>query len=258
MTGPFEIVIRIENNTGFPASVTRGEGDPDELAPVLDGLAAALRRRERPRPGQGGIPEGVTALGPVTTETARVQMPVHVEGRVFFAASSASGVAAEGGTVRSGSAGPEVAFAATLGGGHPPSFEIRISGTAAGLGLPHLEAAAAPALPDPSVAQPPSASSWRALLAHHPGQLDGRDMLRRTFEVLWEVAGLRQLDAYVGNPDPNGPATTAFTFVLVRAAATQDGSPAVGAGELNALGLAAWILVLVALLFAAALAWANS
>jgi hypothetical protein len=74
---------------------------------------------------------------------------------------------------------------------------------------------------------------------------------------MWRVARLRLYDAYVGTPDPLGPAETTYTYEL--AGALLDGRSApVPVRSLGGFGIALAFAAGLLLLFVAALQWAHA
>jgi hypothetical protein len=243
-----ELRLTVRNTTAMPIGVARGRGDPRDLARALDAIHAALREGRRPAPGDGPIPKRVSVRGAAETVVGEVEAPFRVEGTIAFPPGAVTGLAAEGGDAR----GTSVSFGALLGGGHPSGHTVVVRGDARETVLPELSLVGEPAPPGPEMAAPPGPGSWAESGA------SGREMLDRAMAVLWRVARLRQFDGYLGNPDPEGPATTTYRFALAaprRAAAGQGPSePEPTAGWVTA---ASWMGIAVALALGA-VAWSRS
>lgn len=253
--GPFELRIRIENTTPIATRVTEADADPGAAAETLDAIAARLREGERPVPGRRGIPRRIPASGEAGTRTVEVEAPFEVRGDVDFPPGTITGLAVEGGRVKG--AGSGVAFGRRLGGGRALATEVRVTGTVRDLSLPGLVITAWPAPPAASTVAPPDgAATWigavRAGVA--PG---GRAMLARAMDALWHTARLRVFDAYLGSPDPRGPASTTYSFAL-----NPPRPPVVVATPvprtLGGFGIALAAAAGLALLFAVGLLWAHA
>lgn len=210
MSGDLAIDLTIRNTTPIPIGVQRAPVDPERVAPVLDAVRNALRDGRRPVPGRGPVPERLPALREPETEVEEIEAPFRVEGILSFAPGTVRGLSARGGDADA----ERVTFGATLGGGRPLEHTVRISGEALGAGLPELAIAGEPALPAAGLVAPPGAGSWREAVRSGTAP-DGGEMVQALLGALWRVARLRQFDAYLGNPDPGGPATTEYRFELL-------------------------------------------
>jgi len=250
VTGDLEIALRVRNVSPIPIGIASAGADPVELAPVLDDVYRALREGERPLPGEGGLPRSVALLGSPAFTPEPLEAPFRIRGSIELPGGSVEGLHAEGGVVR----GSRVAFGALLGGGEPLELEVRVSGRARGIALPELVIEGEPAPPAPAMLRPPG-RSWAA--AASAGTASGPEMVEALLGVLWRSARLRQFDAYLGNPDPTGPAATAYRWVLDPPEAQVAPAPVDAAGSSAIGGLA---LVLLALLLALLLvvAWAHA
>jgi hypothetical protein len=82
-------------------------------------------------------------------------------------------------------------------------------------------------------------------------------MVGLLLETLWRTARLAQFDAYLGNPDATGKASSVYTF---RLAPLEPEQPVVAAlpPHVNALGLAGLALVVLLGLFGGAVAWSRA
>lgn len=252
LSGPLSLRLVVTNATSIPVSVAGGAGDPVELAPVLDWIRSDLLNGRRPRPGLGAVPRGLRVAGPVERRRERIEAPFRIRGTLSFPIGTVRRPVVVGAeAIRRGGI-LSVPFSALLGGGHPLRMEILVVGDAASLGAPSLELTATPSVPALDQVQPPS---WQQAVRQDPATFDGTAMLRRVMSVLWRVARLRQFDAFLGNPDPQGPASSVYRFRLTLAPARSAAEPPGGLSVLGAVGLSlAGLLVLYAL----ALVWARS
>jgi hypothetical protein len=215
--------VTIENRSATPVTITSARGDPGEVAGALDAIARRLARGKRPRPGQHGVPESLTAVGGRRDLTRAIPASFRVSGRLTFEDGTLDDPVVEGGRVgvRSG-APPVVSFGGVIGAGPRATMEVSLEGTARDLGRPVLEVVATPAPPPVEAVRAPGGGSWSAAVAQ--GRVDGtRAMWNRIMSVSWGIAKLRQYDAYMGNPDPTGPASTEYRYRL--AAPAVDASP---------------------------------
>jgi len=248
-SGGLEARLHLHNVSAVPVSVATGDADPGDVAALADALRAELDAARRPVPGERGLPETVPVSGDPEHRVVDVEAPFRVAGRLSFPAGSVTGLRAEGG--EAGADG--VSFEVTLGGGRPLEAEVAILGTAEGLTVPILEASGEPALPDPSVLTPPGGGDWR------DAEVEAAELLALASETLWRVARLRQFDAYLGNPDPAGPATTAYRFAFAeegRAAAAP--APVAPVGPASVGGLLLLAALVLALLLGGVVAWSRA
>jgi hypothetical protein len=75
-------------------------------------------------------------------------------------------------------------------------------------------------------------------------------------DTLWRTARLRQFDAYLGDPDPTGPARTIYRFVLAPAPPPAPAAPPFSSGgPLRVLAGAGLVLVLA---LGALVVWSRS
>jgi hypothetical protein len=167
-----------------------------------------------------------------------------------------SNLSAEGGQVQAGSV---VHATGVVGAGRDSSETITVRGTATGLDVPALTLQAEAALPGPAALEPPSGDSWSGAVAADPGAADGRAMTALAMRTLWAVAWLRQVDAYLGNPDPTGPASTAYAYELNPAAAVvAQAAVAPPSPDPQPWAIAGWTALGVVALAGIALWWANA
>jgi hypothetical protein len=252
LSGPLEMRLTLRNVSAIPVTVPDARGDPRELAPLLDGMAATLADGRRPAPGDGLPTEvGAENLGPAHQED--IESAFAVRGVLRFEEASVGGLAARGGRV----AGNEVRFEAQLGGGAPLATTVTVTGSARRAGLPELAVTATTAAPLASVVRPEGGGTWAARLGSPPSP-DGKDMLHRALVTLWQVARERQYDAYLGNPDPTGVAATTYRFVLVRTVPRSGPGPVATAGGVTPLGALLFALLLLGLLGGGVVAWSRA
>lgn len=247
-SGELELRLRMRNVSAVPVSVATGDADPQRVAVLADALRDELAQGRRPVPGERGLPETVPVAGETQHRVVEVEAPFRIAGRLSFPPGSVSGLRAEGGEATAGG----VSFDVILGGGEPLEAELAARGTAEALTMPILEASGEPALPDASVLAPPGGGSWRAASVE-PG-----DLLALVSETLWRVARLRQFDAYLGNPDPSGPATTAYRFAFAQDRARAVPAPAAPPRRASMAGVLLLAALLLAILLAGAVAWAHA
>jgi hypothetical protein len=256
-SGPFELTLGIENNSAVPIEVTDAPADPEAVAPLLDEIRKALAGHRRPIPGQRGIATSVRVEGQTTGKTKMIEVPFRVEGELRFPIGSMTDVRVDGGETATDARSTVVRFHTQVGGGSTDPFRLRVTGVARGLGLPSLEMTGGPALPLARLLRPPVGRSWARAVALAPSRVDGRRMVGLAMEVLWQVARLRQFDAYLGNPDIDGSSTSSYTFRLapvVRVALV----PPAGPVRARPVTIVVAVLLLALILLGLAMAWAHS
>ena len=138
----------------------------------------------------------------------------------------------------------------------PLSTTIRVTGLAHRLALPAIVVHAAPTPPLASSIEPPDGGTWTAYAAAHPSA--SRHMVGLLLEALWRTARLASFDAYLGNPDPFGPARSAYTFRLAPPPAPAAPAVAILPPHLHPFGVLIVSLLLLALLFGGAIVWSRS
>ncbi|MFL5797299.1 MAG: hypothetical protein ACJ77A_05130 [Actinomycetota bacterium] len=254
VSGELHLRMIVTNNSAVPIQVVDGTVDPARGAAVLDAIRDDLRAGRRPSPGTGGVPGSIEVSG-ATFRTVRLEAPSRVRGSIDLTAralhlertSGVSGVAPAG----------TVAFDAVLGGGRPLRHTVELTARVRDLRLPAIGLSVEPALPSPQVLAPPTSSTWERGVRTAPGTFDGRRMAALILDTMWRTARLRQFDAYLGNPDPTGPAHTTYAFELSpppRVAA----APPVPASDHGPLGTVAVAAVALLLLLGAVVAWSRS
>ena len=254
--GPFRLRLGIENISAVPIAVADADADPSVVGPVLDSLRRSLASERRPVPGTNGLPVAVRVSGATRQRQEMIEVPFRVEGELRFPSGSLDGIAVTGGTQITDPEGIRVRFGAQLGGGAASRFDLAVDGKASRLGLPKLEMTGGPALPSARPLRPPAGRSWASAVEIAPSRVDGREMLARAMETLWQVARLRQFDAYLGNPDVQGTSTTSYRFQLApptRATAAPAPPP-----RAHPLVVAFGVAILLLLLLGLALVWAHS
>lgn len=256
-TGRLQLTLHIFNVTAVPISMIDAPADPAELAPVLDAIHRSLAGRKRPAPGQDGLPTDVAATGTLGSRSEDIEAPFRVAGELVFPQGTLSVPVVGGGKATREADGVHVRFERLLGGGSPLDLTLTVEGRAHRLGLPTFTATAAPVPPRAAMVKPPTPAGWNAAVAADPSAFEGTTMLAEAMSALWRVARLGQFDAYVGNPDPFGPSTTAYSFRLAPKVATAPEVAAFG-GPIRPVGLLALALLALLLLFGAAVVWANS
>jgi hypothetical protein len=75
-------------------------------------------------------------------------------------------------------------------------------------------------------------------------------------DTMWRTARLRQFDAYLGNPDPAGPARSEYRFVLAPAKPSVASLPAPSPG--GPLRVLAGVGVAVVLALGAVVVWSRN
>ncbi|MFN2545597.1 MAG: hypothetical protein ABR600_13660 [Actinomycetota bacterium] len=254
-SGPFEMTLRIANRTATPITIAPASTDPAAVGAALDTVRRDLEHGRRPVPGEHGLPESLPSTGAPTTRSARIEAPFRIEGELSFPDGTLTGAQVHGASLGGGST-PTIVLRQQLGGGAPASIEVRVTGVAHHLGLPRLVVHAEPAPPLASSVSPPEGGSASAYAAAHPS--GSRRMVSDLLEALWRTARLVQFDAYLGNPDPAGPARSTYVFTL--AAPKQEAAPVrtAGPGALDPIGALVFSLVALVVLLGLALAWSRA
>jgi hypothetical protein len=254
-SGPLDLTITLTNQSAQPVSIENPQADAGAVAPILDAVHATLKRNEVPRPGEGGVPKAVPikSAGPASEE--QIEAPFSAKGKLTFPSGTLSASDVTGGRVSTRAGRTTVSFGGLLGGGRPMSVTVHIKGEATDLTRPVLAIEGSPALPTPDSIAPPSGGTWAQAAAS--GAVSGKAMIVNLLETMWRVSRLRQFDAYLGNPDPTGPATTTYSFGFAPPPAAATGpAPQLKRGSL-ALTITG-LLALLLLLFDALYLWALS
>jgi hypothetical protein len=225
------------------------------MAGILDRLHETLAGGSRPIPGEGGIPASVPAEEVTEGSNQTVEAAVAYDLTMGFPPGTVSELSAEGGQVQ----GSTVLATGVIGAGGDSTVTITVTGTASGLEVPDLSLEAEAALPDPAGLEPPSGDSWAEVVAADPDAADARSMTALAMRTLWAVAWLRQVDAYLGSPDPTGPASTAYSYELNPAAAVAAPAPvAPPSPGPQPWAIAGWTALGVVSLAGLAVLWANA
>ena len=124
------------------------------------------------------------------------------------------------------------------------------------LRLPAISLTVTPALTSAAALAPPAGRTWRTGVRTDPEAFDGRRMAALILDTMWRTARLRQFDAYVGNPDPTGPARTTYRFRLAPPPAAVAAPAARASG--GPLGTVGAVAAAVLLLLGAVVAWSRS
>jgi hypothetical protein len=140
-----------------------------------------------------------------------------------------------------------------LGGGQPARHTVTVVAQARALRTPQVDVTAQPSPPSPDAVQPPS---WQQAVSQDPAAVNGADMLARVMRVLWQVAGVRVYDAFLGNPDANGTASTVYRYRTAPPPAVRSVEPP--PGGFNPAGAIGFSLAGLAVLYALAVVWARS
>jgi hypothetical protein len=252
MSGPFSMLLRMENRSAGPVSMPNATSEPGPTAEALDAVLSALERGKRPVPGDDGLPESIPLVSQNGYRTEQIEAPFLIDGTLRFPPGSVDSLEVTGATEEKPGA---IAFEEELGGGAPLERTIRVTGIAHDLLLPHLAVRAVPAPPVADSLRPPGGGTWAAFAS--PEASATRTMVRVLLESLWRTARLVQFDAYLGNPDATGESKTTYAFRLVPEAPTEVVSVAVPL-EVNPAGIVAIAVAVLMLMAGLALAWAKS
>ncbi len=251
-TGRLHVHLTVTNNSPVPIQVVDGEIGLRRGAAILDAIRAHLAAGERAVPGQGGVPGAILLTG-TSFRTADLEAPIAIDGTIAVPAPEFH-LDHAGGTAPPGPSG-EVRFAATLGGGSPLAHTVDITGRVRGLRLPSITIDARSGLPSPASLTPPAGPTWAAGVRSEPAAFDPRAMTALIMDTMWRIARLRQFDAYLGNPDPTGPALSGYRFQLAPVRPVPPTPPPPADGP---LGVLAGVGVAVALALGAVVVWSRS
>jgi hypothetical protein len=250
-SGDFELTFKVDNVSESLTSYTVADGKPEELARALDAVASQVVKNQRPVPGEAGVPKEVTLGTGAETVTREIEMPFHVDGFFHLPANGISRLKIQGGELVNNNPN----FDGFLGGGLPSRLKVRVTGHAdRKIGFPNLRMTAEPAVPL-GIAGRSGDRSWSALAAR--GKVSSRKMFDTLMTTMWQVAKLRYFDAYLGNPDPAGPASSVYRYEMARPAA-QAGPPIVSTTNVSPWTAALAIFALLFLLFDLVLWWSLS
>lgn len=190
-TGMFVLEVGVTNRTGTRVALPSADVDASVARAAVELVRRALDRGDFPAPGSGGIPKSLPVGAAVSETQRRVAAPLAVEIAVAFD-DDATDVA---GGVVSRERGRTVVTERLLLSGDRLSRRVRFAARIAG-DSPRIEVRAVPALPAVS-------------------ELEGRPAVDRLVHVLAEVARRPDVDAYLGNPDRDGPARTTYSYEVV-------------------------------------------
>ena len=243
-TGQLHLRLTVTNNSPLPLQVVDGDIGLEEGAAALDAIRAELAAGRRPEPGAAGVPESIALTDPAFRPT-NLEAPFQVEGTISVQASRwtldhATGAAA------SPNASGALTFSALLGGGSPLSHTVDLTATVRDLEVPAIAIRGTPAPPSADSLAPPAGSTWSEGVRTDPSKFDPRTMTGLIVDTMWRTARLRQFDAYLGNPDPTGPASTVYRFALSAVSAPVNTPVAdAGTGVMGAIAGAALAIVVV-------------
>ena len=257
VTGPLQLKLRVSNSSEFPLQVESADADPTTLAPILDRVRTVLADGERPVPNRQGVPKKVPIEGRSRLETREVGVPFVIRGRLVFPSGQLRNVRASGAKPKMQDGTIVVPFRRFLAGG-ASHWQLSVSGIAYDLGLPELEVRAEASLPSPEALEPPTDTTWEEAVNARPSDFDGREMLLQLMETLWEVARIRQFDAYLGNPDPSGESESTYLFRLSPRVAPPPAVAPPPPPRPGPIGIAAFGLAVLALLTGLGVLWSRS
>ncbi|MEA2497852.1 MAG: hypothetical protein QOH26_257 [Actinomycetota bacterium] len=254
-SGDFEMTFTVINVSESLTSYTVGDGRPRELARALDAIDTVLEQGDRPVPGKGGVPRSV-AVGPdPETVTEEIEMPFRVSGAFVFPSKRLTDIKVSGAGISPGTQKHDsVEVDALVGGGAPSRLSFRVTGRAIDMGYPGFVMTAKPAPPLPPI-RPPFSKSWGD--ATRRGVAHGREMFDVLMRTMWQVAKLRTFDAYLGNPDPTGPARSVYRYRMAQPEPVVR-APVVDVTEVSPWTTAAAVVALLLLLFGLVRWWSVS
>jgi hypothetical protein len=257
VSGPFELTVHVANRTGVPIPVADADAEPGLLAPAMDAIFRSLQEGLRPEPGHNAVPQVVTVNPPLGTVDTELESPIEVLVDLGFEPGTVEGLEMTSDVPTAATWGDDaLSWSQQLGGGGPLEHTVTVTGTATGMPLPSLRIGATTALPKASLMKPPGPGTWTEAAAEGLAT-DGRAMLRSAMETMWMTARTRQYDAYVGNPDRAGPATTEYEFVLDPPEERIE-APPVATGGVEPIGVAAMALGALGLAWLGLFAWSRN
>lgn len=256
-SGPFQLKLRVSNSSEFPLRVDSADADPTTLAPILDRVRTVLARGERPVPGRHGVPKEIPIEGRSTLQTREVGVPFVIRGRLVFPSVALGSVRVSGAKAKMKDGRIVVPFRRFLAGG-TSDWQLSVSGNAYHLGLPELEIRAEASLPLPGSLEPPTGTTWEEAVNARPSDFDGRELLSRLMDTMWEVARIRQFEAYLGNPDPSGESESTYLFRLSPRVAPPPAVAPPPPPRPGPIGIATFGLAVLALLTGLGVLWSRS
>ncbi len=208
-SGRLVVLLEVENRTATTAGAFAGAGIPAQLARVLDEARKAVAS------GRSATATLVSVAG-YEEATYPVDAGLRVSGELEFPVGRLDSVRVTGG--RAGAAAGRVRFAATVGGGRPRHFIVRISGRATAAAAPsvHLQAEAVRDVPG---LRPPGGGTWTGALERPSVANDGRRLLATTVETFLRLARVAQYGAFLQNPHPAARSDWTKTRYLYRTVA---------------------------------------
>lgn len=225
------VTLTATNATTTPELEYAGTVRPRQIGALLD------RTRRSALAGERLTAAYATFYGLVRqrSQKAQIEAPLEVEGEL-----------------RVGN-GPPVRFSRTLGDGLPLALRVH----AAGSGEPHVTLTARP-VPVERLLRPPGARTWTAALKRRP--LPASFMLRRLLESRMRLVRSDQYEAFLANPDADGPSRTVYVYESAEAP-QRRAAPAPAAEARNGGGPLVLLLAIGGALLAtgaAVVAWAHS
>jgi hypothetical protein len=254
-SGKLRLRMTMTNNSPVPIQVVDGDVGLDQGAAILDRLRSDLQAGKRPAPGAGGIPESIQLTNPAFRQ-ATLEAPMRIDGAVTLPGRATVRHAAGVGRPTPSNRGLTLPFEAMLGGGSPLSHTIDVTADVRGLRVPDVAFTATPAPPSAEPLAPPAGATWTEGVRTDPAAFDPHAMTGLIMDTLWRTARLRQFDAYLGDPDPTGPAATRYRFSLSTAVAAALPDAATGSG--GVLRALAGVGVAIALALGAAVVWSRN
>jgi hypothetical protein len=257
VSGELHVRMTVTNNTPLPIQVVDGDVGLRQGAATLDAIRAAVAAGRRPVPGEAGVPKRIQ-LSNASFRTTELEAPIRVAGSIHLPARRVRLVETTGFLDRTSdsAAGATLPFAAALGGGRPAAHTVELTAQVRDLDLPDIEIVASSGAPAVTTLAPPAGSTWSEGVRSDPSAFDAHAMTGLIMDTMWRVARLRQFDAYLGNPDPTGPARTAYRFLLAPAPGEVAAAPPpISGGPLRNLAGAAIAVVVV---LGALVAWSRS
>jgi hypothetical protein len=242
VSGELHLRLTLTNNSPLPIQVVDGDIDLKQGAAILDAIRSQVRAGRRPVPGEDGVPRAVH-LTNASFRTTDLEAPIRTAGAIALPARrivmehvSGAGPGGSPGTFR---------FGTLLGGGEPLGHTVELTARVRDLRLPKILVTAESGLPSTASLAPPAGGSWSAGVRAHPSAFEPGEMTALIMDTMWRTARLRQFDAYLGDPDPTGPAHTAYRFELAPPAAAAAPEAQATSGPLRTIAGAAVALVLV-------------